>query len=241
MRKLFRVVLATLPLVTFAADGDKIGSAEGVSGTGTIDAVPFVAGSALAVGDRIGTGPGCGTSFRLANGYIFSLGEGSSLQSLSYVHSESGATPKAARFSLSEGSIRVLPPPKQNPGEFVVVTPLGEVSSSSGAFAVVICGASCSGRKGVFISVLSGSVAITNQAGVVIGENGQNFSLGSFDTAAQVQTSVPDFVANIVGVCLAIAGEADASLSTPMGSITLDFLAGVCETSVSPSQPQCSR
>lgn len=241
MHKLFRIILTMLPLAAFAAEGDRIGSAEGVSGEGFIEAAPLVNGSALTVGDRIGVGSGADASFRLTNGYLFSLGEMSSSQALSYVFSPSGATPNAARFNLSGGSARVLPPAGQGTGEFALVTPAGEVTSANGAFAVVICGANCSGRKGVFVSVLSGSVVITNQAGVVIGESGQTFFLGSFDTVAQLLTSVPDFVATIVGAFPAVAAAVDVTLSTPVGSITLDFLAGVCETSVSPSETQCNR
>ena len=236
MRKLAQIILATLPLFAFAADGDGIGSAEDVSGTSTIDSVPLANGSALAVGDRIDVGPASSSSFRLTNGYIFSLGENSSLQALSYVFSPSGATPNASRFNITEGSVRVVPS-AQNPGELVMVTPLGEVLSSSGAFAIVICGANCTGRKGVFVSILSGSVVITNRSGVVVGENGQTFFLGSFETTPQLLTDVPAFVTTAIGAFPALPSPGGGIGGNPVDSIVLDFLAGVCEVSVSPSQP----
>jgi len=240
MRKLAQIILATLPIFAVAAEGDAIGTAEEVVGSTTINSAPAINGSDLSVGDRVQVGPSSGSTFRLSSGYIFSLGESSSLQALSYVFSASGATPNASRFGLTEGSIRVLPP-SQNPGELIMVTPLGEVQSSDGAFAIVICGANCSGRKGVFVSILSGSVVITNRAGVVVGENGQTFFLGSFETTPQLLSNVPEFVRNAIDRFSPLPSPGGGLGNAPVTPIVLDFLAGVCQISVSPSAPPCDR
>lgn len=239
MRSLLVLTLGLAPLFAYAATVGRVVETNGnveVSQSGA--SAPIKSGGVIEVGQSLAVGQGSLAVLQMDDDEVVSLGANARFEVQEYRFDPKSQTGNSARYRLEGGSARLISGviARQQPGAVQLDTPYGQVSTVGTDYSVRVCsaGTGC-GAPGVYVTVNSGKVKVSNPRGSQTGTNGQIVYIAGLDVVPVLVAALPrdlDGAPDPEPFLLA-AGAG-------VGPLRIEITSSVCDPAASPSTPTCS-
>lgn len=232
------VLLWSTAAVSAQAPVQTIGQVLDASGEISSGTVALQAGQRVPALAHLISGNASFAKLRMQDDSLIALGESSNFQIEQYRFNYQGAGAEAsgARYVLNSGSVRMVSGAmsRLRPGSVVLATPYGDITTLGTDYSVGVCAAGCVNKPGLYISVKSGRVSVSDSKGVTVISSGQIMRLS--DAGVDVLVDTPGFM-----LALDFDGfpslDATERIRVRLGVDTQDFLNGVTDPAASPSLP----
>lgn len=232
------VLLWSTAAVSAQAPLKAIGQVLDASGQISSGTVALQVGQRVSASAHLISGNASFAKLRMQDDSLIALGESSNFQIEQYRFNYQGvgAESSSARYVLNSGSVRMVSGAMSSlrPGSVVLATPYGDITTLGTDYSVGVCAAGCVNQPGLYISVKSGRVSVSDSKAVTVISSGEVMRLS--DAGVDVLVDTPGFM-----LALDFDGfpslDAAERIRVRLGVDTQDFLNGVTDPAASPSLP----